>query len=209
MFLDTLRNSLLLGGGEVATVCQYQENGLKRTSTQQKIETSRSLIQSLQSPPSPLRPLQLPMHKPTKTLPKHLLPPPQPLHHHLPCKPNHPNPKRQLHLPLRIPHPLPSLLLQPLILPPIRPLPHILTRLANPHSPTLIPLPLNIQATNQRINNPLRIRRGNRRRQLNRIRRRKRQVFVWNSFDPRNALSRINTTQHPSTRLNQTCIFRP
>lgn len=107
------------------------------------------------SPHHSSRALQPPMHKPTKALPQHLIPPPQPLNIHLPRQLHNPHPKRQLHLallPLLHIHPLttplhhrPRFSFLPLPLPPIRPLPHILPCLTNTRRTRRIPGPAQVE----------------------------------------------------------------
>ena len=81
---------------------------------------------------------EMPMHKPTHALPQDLVPSLDPLHYHLPCQVDNPDPKRQLNL-----HSL-ALFIGPLHLinttlllhsffvhASVRPTPHVLRRLAN------------------------------------------------------------------------------
>jgi hypothetical protein len=91
------------------------------------------------------------MYHPTKTLPKHPIPPPQPQHLNLPRQPNDSNPERQLNPALTVWHINNTVFHAPLILATISATPDILARFADAAGLFFVPDPFQVQRGDVRV----------------------------------------------------------
>lgn len=111
-----------------------------------------SHVQQHTSPfPPSTRLLEIPMHKPTKALPQHLIPPPQPLQINFPRQPNNPYPEREFNLPIRLIHIHNTLFLLALISATVSAAPHVLTRFADTSGCLVVPFPGKVERGELRV----------------------------------------------------------